>query len=65
LRAFRNRCNHYYDDGGKLLKTIYSNGEYWDFGNGLIYKNGQPYQMSTPEGRAIYTPSGGRGALAK
>ena len=56
--------NHYYDGGGKLLKTIYSNGEYWDFGNGLIYKNGQPYQMSTPEGRAIYTPWG-RGALAK
>ena len=46
--------NHYYDGGGKLLKTVYSNGETWEFGNGIIYKNGQPYQMSTPEGRAIY-----------
>ena len=54
--------NHYYDGGGKLLKTVYSNGEIWEFGNGMIYKNGQPYQMAMPEGRAIYNaPSGGWG----
>ena len=50
--------NHYYS-GGRLLKTVYSNGEVWEFGNGLIYKNErggqpQPYQMETPEGRAVY-----------
>ncbi|TAE36584.1 MAG: hypothetical protein EAY79_11300 [Runella slithyformis] len=46
--------NHYYDGGGKLLKTVYSTGETWEFGNGLIYKNGQPYQLSMAEGRATY-----------
>jgi RHS repeat-associated protein len=46
--------NYYYDGGGKLLKTVYSTGEIWEFGNGLIYKNGQPYQMSMPEGRVIF-----------
>ena len=54
--------NHYYDGGGKLLKTVYSNGEVWEFGNGMIYKNSQPYQLSIPEGRATYNaPSGGWG----
>ena len=54
--------NYYYDGGGKLLKTIYSNGEIWEFGNGMIYKNSQPYQLSIPEGRATYNaPSGGWG----
>ena len=54
--------NHYYDGGGKLLKTVYSTGETWEFGNGMIYKNGQPYQVAMPEGRAIYNaPSGGWG----
>ena len=43
-----------------MLKTVYSTGETWEFGeSGLVYKNGrggqpQPYQMNTPEGRAIY-----------
>ena len=43
-----------------MLKTVYSTGETWEFGeSGLVYKNGrggqpQPYQISTPEGRAIY-----------
>ncbi len=46
--------NYYYDGGGKLIKTVYSTGEVWEFGNGMIYKNGQPYQLSMPEGRAIY-----------
>ncbi len=52
------KINHYYDGAGTLLKTVYSTGgmppsEYWEFG-GITYKNGQPYQMATPEGRAIY-----------
>ena len=47
--------NHFYAGTGKLLKTVYSTGETWEFGDGgLVYKNGLPYQMSTPEGRAIY-----------
>ena len=37
-----------------MLKTVYSTGEYWEFG-GITYKNGQPYQMAVPEGRAVYT----------
>ncbi len=45
---------HFYDGGGALLKTVYSTGEIWEF-LGIIYKNGQPYQMAVPEGRAIYT----------
>lgn len=48
------KINHYYDGAGILLKTVYSTGEYWEFG-GITYKNGQPYQMAAPEGRAIYT----------
>ena len=47
------KINHYYDGAGALLKTVYSTGEYWEFG-GITYKNGQPYQMAVPEGRAIY-----------
>jgi hypothetical protein len=45
---------HYYDGAGTLLKTVYSTGEYWDFVGNLIYKNGVPYQLNTPEGRATY-----------
>lgn len=49
------KINYYYNGAGALLKTVYSTGEYWEFTpNGMIYKNGQPYQMPTPEGRAIY-----------
>ncbi|WP_421772651.1 DUF6443 domain-containing protein [Emticicia sp.] len=47
------KINHFYDGAGALLKTVYSTGEYWEFG-GITYKNGQPYQMAAPEGRAIY-----------
>lgn len=48
------KINHYYDGAGALLKTVHSTGEYWEY-TGIIYKNGQAYQMPTPEGRAIYT----------
>ncbi len=49
---------HYYDGGGALLKTVYYADastvfETWEF-TGITYKNGQPYQMTVPEGRAIY-----------
>ncbi|PLK44213.1 DUF6443 domain-containing protein [Emticicia sp. TH156] len=47
------KINYYYDGAGALLKTVYSTGEYWEYA-GIIYKNGQPYQMPIPEGRAVY-----------
>ena len=47
------KINYYYDGAGALLKTVYSTGEYWEFG-GITYKNGQPYQIASPEGRAVY-----------
>ena len=43
-----------YDGAGTLLKTEYSNGEYWEYVEGVVFKNGQPYQMAIPEGRAVY-----------
>jgi RHS repeat-associated protein len=45
---------HTYDGSGALIKTEYSNGEYWEFTHGMIFKNGEFYQMAIPEGRAIY-----------
>ena len=48
------KINHYYNGSGELLKTVHSNGEYWDFADNMIYKNGLYYQIGTPEGRAIY-----------
>jgi hypothetical protein len=44
-----------YDGSGKLFKREFSTGEYWDFISSLIHKNGQLYQMATPEGRATYS----------
>ncbi len=46
--------NYYYDGGGKLLKTVYSNGEVWEFTNGFIYKNGTLYQVNDDEGRILH-----------
>lgn len=46
--------SHKYDGQGTLLQTIYSAGDIWDYSDGLIYKNGIPYQIAIPEGRAIY-----------
>jgi RHS repeat-associated protein len=42
-----------------LIKTEYSNGEYWEFAGGrggvpLVFKNGGFNQFAIPEGRAIY-----------
>lgn len=44
---------HTYEGSGKLIKTEYSTGEYWEFTPNMVYKNGQPYQIAIPEGRAI------------
>lgn len=43
-----------YDGSGSLIKTEYSTGEYWEFSDKFVFKNGQPYQMAIPEGRAIF-----------
>lgn len=43
-----------YLGSGELVKTEYSNGEIWEFNNGLIFKNGEFYSLNIPEGRAIY-----------
>jgi len=46
--------NHYYDGSGKLLKTVYSTGEIWEYADGFIYKNGVLYQVQDDEGRILY-----------
>ncbi|RFS15553.1 DUF6443 domain-containing protein [Emticicia sp. C21] len=43
-----------YDGAGRLYKTSYSTGEYWEYLDGLVFKNGAFYQLATPEGRAVY-----------
>jgi len=48
-----------YDGDGELIRTQYSTGEYWEYVDGsggvpLVFKNGQPYQVSVPDGRAIF-----------
>lgn len=62
------KIKNYYDGGGTLLKTVYldaSNGvvETWEYRGEMVFKNGQPYQIATPEGRAVYTPPSGAGGL--
>ncbi|MDI9866326.1 DUF6443 domain-containing protein [Flectobacillus sp. DC10W] len=41
-----------YAGDGRVLKRTYSTGEYWEYDGALVHKNGQPYQLATPEGRA-------------
>ncbi len=53
------KINHYYDGGGTLLKTVYSTGEYWEFYEEVILKNGQVYQVTHDEGRSIPDGAGG------
>jgi RHS repeat-associated protein len=53
------KIKHFYDGLGRLFKTVYYSDattvlETWDFIGGIILKNGQFYQMATPEGRAIF-----------
>jgi RHS repeat-associated protein len=46
-----------YTGDGILQKREYSTGEYWVYDSGLVFKNGQPYSMPIPEGRANYNSS--------
>ena len=43
-----------YSGNGTLIQRENSDSEKWDYTNGLIYKNGVPYQMNTNEGRAVW-----------
>ncbi|MFD2523344.1 hypothetical protein [Emticicia soli] len=49
---------NFYDGSGRLYKTSYSTGEYWEYLDGLVFKNGAFYQLATPEGRAVYQSGG-------
>jgi len=50
-----NWIKFFYDGSGILIRRSNSLGDVWDYcPNGMIYKNGQPYQLPTPEGRAVY-----------
>lgn len=49
----------YYDGSGKKLQESTSTGDQTDYTNGAIYKNGQLYQISQPEGRIVPNGSGG------
>lgn len=51
--------NHYYDGTGTKLKSLDSDNVLWEYANGAIYKNGQPYQIGIPEGRLVYNPTSG------
>src|SRR5690606_5674326 len=44
----------YYDGSGQLLKRVFSTGEYWEYIGNLIFKNGQPFSLTIPEGRAVF-----------
>jgi hypothetical protein len=43
-----------YDGSGALIKRENSNGDYWEYAEKFIFKNGQPYSFAIPEGRAIF-----------
>jgi hypothetical protein len=43
-----------YDGSGALIKRENSNGDYWEYADKFIFKNGQPYSFAIPEGRAIF-----------
>ena len=45
--------NTYLGDG-TLVKREFSNGEIWEYNNGLILKNGEFYSIDIPEGRLVY-----------
>jgi RHS repeat-associated protein len=50
-----NWIKFFYDGSGILIRRSNSLGDVWDYcPNGMIYKNGQPYQLPIPEGRAVY-----------
>jgi hypothetical protein len=43
-----------YDGAGKVIKREYSTGEYWEYIDGMILKNGQMYSHNSPEGRSLF-----------
>jgi RHS repeat-associated protein len=43
-----------YDGSGTLIKRENSNGDYWEYVDKYIFKNGLPYSISIPEGRASF-----------
>jgi len=44
-----------YNGNDELLKAEYSTGEYWEYADIFVFKNGSTYQMTVPDGRAIYS----------
>jgi RHS repeat-associated protein len=66
--TFHKKVKYVEFDNGKWLKFEYAgNGalihrenselENWDYTDNIIYKNGNPYQMNTAEGRAVWNGS--------
>jgi hypothetical protein len=49
-----NWVKFFYDGSGKMFKRTNSAGDVWDYVGAMILKNGQPYQLPIPEGRAVY-----------
>ena len=50
-----NWVRFFYDGNGTLLQRSNSIGDIWEYYANVIYKNNQPYQIATPEGRSVYT----------
>jgi RHS repeat-associated protein len=53
------KIKHFYDGGGRLFKTVYYSDattvlETWEYIGKMAFKNGQFFQVATPEGRASY-----------
>lgn len=46
-----------YDGGGTLIKRQNSLGDSWEYVGKMVFKDGQFYQLSTPEGRAVHDGS--------
>lgn len=44
-----------YNGNDELLKAEYNTGEYWEYADIFVFKNGSTYQMAVPDGRAIYS----------
>ncbi len=44
-----------YNGNDELLKAEYNTGEYWEYADIFVFKNDGLYQMSVPDGRAVYS----------
>jgi RHS repeat-associated protein len=50
-----NYVKWFYDGSGTLYKRTNSLGDVWEYlPSGLIFKNGVPYSLNIPDGRAVY-----------